>query len=82
MAAPITVTPEPPEDPFNPTTYCLCPQARRAFVDYVHTYVDKTAEFATVQVESPSGHCPASTHQDGIAPAKTKAKKAAPADPF
>jgi hypothetical protein len=70
----VEVTPEAPDDPFNPDTYCLCPQARRAFVEYVHEYYDRSVEFEEVTVERQSSRCPASTHKDGIAP-KNRMKK-------
>jgi hypothetical protein len=63
----VEVTPDAPDDPFNPDSNCLCPQARRAFVDYVHQYYDRSVELEEVTVERQSSRCPASTHKAGIA---------------
>lgn len=76
----ITVTPEPPEDPFAPAgTRCLCSEARRQFIEYVHA-IEPTAKFDEVKIENQQ-HCPAPQHDTGIAP-KAKAKKATPDNPF
>jgi hypothetical protein len=64
----VEVTPDVPDDPFNPAnSNCLCPQARRAFVDYIHAYHDDKVEFEEVTVERQGDRCPASTHKTGIA---------------
>jgi hypothetical protein len=69
----IEVTPDAPDDPFNPASGCLCPQARRAFIEYVHQFVDRAVVLEEVTIER-QDRCPASVHKDGIAP-KNRMKK-------